>query len=490
MAANDATRDISLEELRETLVDLERARRHEQQLRFESEGLLEGLTALTEARDTGEVFDKLSRVLRRFVPFEEAFILLATGAGTFRPLRATSPLFADLEWRSGAMLQRVLDGQIVCVFDIAHLPEWQEQPTAVRARVRSVIHAPLCTETLSAVLVFVHAQPAFFTGDHVRLLERLAPLCNQALASIDYRQRLEEQTKELRAAQDELVATARQAGMAEIATNVLHNVGNVLNSVNVSTGVVSSQVRNSKAAGLSRAVQLLEAHAGDLGNFLTHDEKGRRLPEYLKQLAAVLAAEQTAILEELGELGKSVEHIKDIVATQQSYAGASRLVEPVQIRELVDDALRMNAGALMRHDVTVIKECAEVPLLPLDRHRVLQILVNLISNAKQAMDATTKATHRMTLRVGLVASPHPSDRTAGRHLQICVADEGDGISAENLRRIFNHGFTTRRSGHGFGLHSCALAAREMGGTLTAQSDGPGLGACFTLDLPINEPGSA
>jgi signal transduction histidine kinase len=103
------------------------------------------------------------------------------------------------------------------------------------------------------------------------------------------------------------------------------------------------------------------------------------------------------------------------------------------------------------------------------------------------MDATSGRLHRMTLRVGLVNS---TDGTAGRHLQICVADEGDGISAENLTRIFNHGFTTRRNGHGFGLHSCILAAREMGGTLTAQSDGPGLGALFTLNLPINEPESA
>ncbi|MFZ2853012.1 MAG: DAHL domain-containing protein [Rhodocyclaceae bacterium] len=296
-------------------------------------------------------------------------------------------------------------------------------------------------------------------------------------------QRVRERTRELHTAQAELVATARQAGMAEIATNVLHNVGNVLNSVNVSTGVVSNQVRNSKAAGLSRAVQLLDAHAADLGTFLTHDEKGRHLPEYLKQLAAALAAEQTAIVEELGELSKSVEHIKDIVATQQSYAGASRLVEPVQIRDLVDDALRMNAGALMRHDVSVIKEYDEVPMLPLDRHRVLQILVNLINNAKQAMDATDR-THRMTLRVGMVDSIDVTDGASGRSLQICVADEGDGIGAENMTRIFNHGFTTRPNGHGFGLHSCVLAAREMGGTLTAQSDGPGLGAAFTLSLPV------
>lgn len=283
--------------------------------------------------------------------------------------------------------------------------------------------------------------------------------------------------------QAELRDKSRQAGMAEIATNVLHNVGNVLNSVNVSAGLVSSQVRASRVPGLTRAMQLMNEHAADLGDFLTRDEKGKQLPDYLNKLADALASEQRGILEELGHLSESIEHIKDIVATQQSYAGASRLVEPVQIRELVEDALRMNAGSLARHEVTVIRELADVPLLPLDRHRLLQILVNLIDNAKQAMDGVTGQEHRMTLRVELAGDAD------GRLLRVCVVDEGEGIATENLTRIFSHGFTTRKNGHGFGLHSCALAAIEMGGTLTARSDGPGQGAVFTLELPLNAEGS-
>ncbi|MFZ2853587.1 MAG: MCP four helix bundle domain-containing protein [Rhodocyclaceae bacterium] len=299
---------------------------------------------------------------------------------------------------------------------------------------------------------------------------------------------MKEMRDSLRATQAELVATARQAGRAEIATNVLHNVGNVLNSVNISASLVNNQIRNSKAAGLQRAAQLIDAHAADLGDFFSHDEKGRRLPEYLNKLADALATEQTSILEELGRLARSVEHIKDIVAVQQSHGNTVRLVEPVQIRDLLDDALRINADALTRQETSVIKDYAEVPVLPLDKHRLLQILVNLISNAGQAMAAPNGRPQRITLRVGMVDATDSGDGAAGgggvHRLQICVADEGDGISAENLARIFSHGFTTRTNGHGFGLHSCILAAREMGGTLTAQSDGPGLGATFTLELPI------
>ncbi|CAM3368493.1 sensor histidine kinase [Polaromonas hydrogenivorans] len=278
----------------------------------------------------------------------------------------------------------------------------------------------------------------------------------------------------------ELLAAARQAGMAEIATNVLHNVGNILNSVNVSADLLGSTLRTSRAQGLARAVQLMNEHAADLGEFLTLDDKGRLLPGYLAQLAQALAAEQQGMAEELARLIRSIDHIKDVVATQQSYAGSSSIVEPVQICALAEDALRMSGEALARHQVSVVKDFAQTPVLRLDRARVLQILVNLISNAKHAMDGVADRSHRLTLNIHVAGNADGS-----KSLRVCVSDEGEGISADNLTRIFAHGFTTRKAGHGFGLHSCALAARQMGGALTAHSDGPGRGATFTLELPID-----
>src|SRR6185369_4341721 len=281
---------------------------------------------------------------------------------------------------------------------------------------------------------------------------------------------------ELAATHQALVEASRQAGMAEIATNVLHNVGNILNSVNVSAALVASTLRNSRARGLSQAVRLMDEHAAELAEFLTRDEKGKLLPGYLIQSTQALAQEQQRMIEELAHLTQSIDHIKGVVATQQTYARGVSLVEPTQICELAEDALRMNGEALERHRISVVKQFATVPVLRLDRARVLQILVNLISNASNAMESMTSQSNQITLTV---------DTTAESNLRVSVKDNGAGIPADNLTRIFVHGFTTRKKGHGFGLHSCALAARQMRGTLTAHSDGPGQGAVFSLELPID-----
>ena len=319
----------------------------------------------------------------------------------------------------------------------------------------------------------------------VRLLRSFAEInrVNRALqaANETLEQRVERRTQQLKDAQSELMNSARQAGMAEIATNVLHNVGNVLNSVNISADLVSRKLRSSKALGLGKAMQLINAHQGDLGTFLTEDEKGKLLPGYLNQLVEAIATEQQGMSDELAQLSKSVDHIKDIVSTQQSYAGASTLLEPVNISALMDDALRMNAGALSRHHVTVVKAYAPVPEILADKHRLLLIMVNLISNAKYAMDKLSERPRQITLAVESVG-----DQT----LKISVKDDGEGIPPENMARIFTHGFTTRKEGHGFGLHSCALAAVEMNGQLSAHSDGPGLGAVFTLTIPLTLAGSS
>ena len=119
-----------------------------------------------------------------------------------------------------------------------------------------------------------------------------------------------------------------------------------------------------------------------------------------------------------------------------------------------------------------------MPQVQVEKQKVLQILVNLMRNARDALVESGRQGPAIDLA-------HPNRRRSDeKKVVIEVIDNGVGIEEENLTKIFSHGFTTKRHGHGFGLHSSANAAKEMGGNLTAHSDGPGRGAVFTLELPF------
>jgi len=252
---------------------------------------------------------------------------------------------------------------------------------------------------------------------------------------------------------------------------VLHNVGNVLNSVNVASACIEETIRKSKSEGLSKAAALLREHETDLASFLTDDPRGRRIPGYLSQLSEQITHEHEAVLAELADLKKSIEHIKEIVASQQNHAKIGGVVEVMKVAELVEDSLKMNAST--HDDVRIIKEIDRSLAIRAEKHRVLQILVNLVRNAKQSCQASDAAQKRLVIRA----------INQGNQVQIAVSDNGLGIQRENLNRIFTHGFTTKKNGHGFGLYSSLTAAKEMGGTLRVDSEGPGEGATFTLELP-------
>ncbi|WNG14825.1 ATP-binding protein [Cystobacter fuscus] len=274
-----------------------------------------------------------------------------------------------------------------------------------------------------------------------------------------------------------LLDVSRQAGMAEIATGVLHNVGNTLNSVNVSASLVMERLRDSRVSGLGRAVALLRENESRLGAFLGEDARGRQLPAYLEALSLQLTQERETMQEEMRRLVQSVDHIKSVVSMQQRHARFSGAMEQVAVPALLDDALRLLAVSFDRLGIELRREyAAEVPTVLVDRHKLLQILVNLLSNARHALLEEGVEDRRLTLRV------EPRDE----RLRISVSDNGVGIAPEVVPRLFSQGFTTKKDGHGFGLHASALAAREMGGQLSCASEGRYRGATFTLELPLGK----
>jgi signal transduction histidine kinase len=263
--------------------------------------------------------------------------------------------------------------------------------------------------------------------------------------------------------------------MADVASSVLHNVGNVLNTVNVSCSVISEKVRKSRIESVSELAGLLKDNAGNLAGFFTEDATGKKLPDFIGKLAVRLSQERLAVLGELTLLRENIEHIKDIVAMQESRASKVDFHEVVSVQDVMDDALRIHSAAIAREGIRIVREYVRVPDVSLDRHKLLEILENLLTNATAAVATYAPAEKEIVIRI---------ERKDVRAL-VSVKDNGIGIPPDNMTRIFAHGFSTTKSGHGLGLHSGVLAAREMGGHLTVYSKGQGHGATFTLELPLS-----
>ncbi|WP_043429948.1 trifunctional serine/threonine-protein kinase/ATP-binding protein/sensor histidine kinase [Cystobacter fuscus] len=309
--------------------------------------------------------------------------------------------------------------------------------------------------------------------EHVKRGEAALRLANDALE-----QRVEERTRALKEAQAQLVDTAREVGMSEVASNVLHNVGNVLTSAVINVEMLRRAVGDSRVSRVKQISAMILEHREDLADFFTGDSRGRQIPDYLAELSEELLREQEKLLGDVEEMGRNIEHIRAIVQVQQTYAKTAVLAVECDLAQLVVDALRIQMASLKRHGITITRELPVLPKVQVDKHKVLQILINLISNAKHALDVLPESQRRLHVRL----------TAQGNKARIEVVDNGMGIAPEARERLFTHGFTTRKNGHGFGLHSSALAAKMLGGYLTLESDGLGKGATATLELPLGEGG--
>jgi len=295
--------------------------------------------------------------------------------------------------------------------------------------------------------------------------------------ALESQAKLEKLNLRLESTYKKLMETAHIAGMAEVAANVLHNVGNALNSINVSAAVITEKMTNLEIANLVKLSELLSKHGTDLGDFLTNDPQGKHIPTYLAEVGNHLSQQQAETIEKLHALMKNVEHVKDIVKTQQLYTGIGRQQDNVLISEIIENAIEINNAGLERQNIEVVREYDDIGNVLIDKQRILQILVNLIDNAEDALSKSDKEPKLLKIR---------TIKNGDTKIRIKITDNGVGINPAELKVIFEEGYTTKQAGHGFGLHSSLLAARDMQATLTAESGGLNQGATFILELPLRK----
>jgi predicted ATPase/signal transduction histidine kinase/tRNA A-37 threonylcarbamoyl transferase component Bud32 len=472
--------------------------------RLDALSIVKGQQALSSEINLEKLVSTLMRVALQSAGAQRGALVLAQDAElqvkalVDSSAREARPMFGqptaeELPWTVLSYVSRT--SEHVLVDDTSKPHAFSSDTFFSRSHARSLLCLPLRRKQIHGVLYLENslATGAFSPG-RIALLQHLASHAvislenarlysevQQAEAALrraneELEERVEERTRELKQAQARLVETARMVGMAEVASSVLHEVGNTLNSLVVATESLRNEVAASRVGRVEQVASLLEQHQHVLPEFLTQDARGRHLVPYLTSLAGLLNQEQAALQEGLRDMTRHVERVRSIVQLQQTYAKSTLLEEECELAEVVEEALRLHQTPLQGAGVQVMTEL-EPLRLKVDRHRLLQILLNLLSNARQALEAVPPGQRMLRLRL----------RREGEWIHLQIEDNGHGIAPEARSQLFSQGFTTRKDGHGLGLHSSALAAQLMGGQLTLESAGLGQGATATLTLPTSGP---
>ncbi|MFA6288096.1 MAG: ATP-binding protein [Opitutaceae bacterium] len=326
-------------------------------------------------------------------------------------------------------------------------------------------------KVFNAMLEEIGRRDADLAAKSVALSLQLKELRREVQEREAAEQRLRENNREM-------MRLSREAGMAEVATGVLHNIGNALNSINVSTELLFAQIQDQARGSSSALRDFFTAPPENAAAVFSSHPTGPGVKKFATSLSSLVAVQMEEASRELAALRTGVTHLKDIVSRQQSLAKNAPISEPFDLREAISDAILLNK--ISPKDVSLrIEQPPEGPVTAYaDRGSVVQILINLITNAREAVEET-QGTEKIIL-IGIARTPD------GEHTSVSVTDNGCGIASDQLVSIFSYGFTTKKGGHGFGLHNAANIARLMGGSLLVQSDGPGKGTTFTLMLPSSQ----
>lgn len=298
----------------------------------------------------------------------------------------------------------------------------------------------------------------------------------------EYSRSLEEKvlqrTQDLQEAQRILVQQAHEAGLAEMAVGVLHNIGNAITPAQVAANILSNQL----AASPLR--QRLEQSLTPLRDFLegTRDlspQEQQTYGELIRHLPASLREEYDRTITELNEICDKHHHIETIIKLQMRYAKISDQTGLVNVASLAQDAINITANDIAKRKITVTMNLEETPPIRAEETKLLQVMVNLIKNSYEAMDAHPDGKREITISTGVRDGEPPS-------VLFSVKDNGCGFSPEDKTKIFTYGYSTKKRGSGFGLHSCANTILANHGSLEALSRGQGQGAEFSILLPLED----
>jgi DNA-binding LacI/PurR family transcriptional regulator/signal transduction histidine kinase len=267
-----------------------------------------------------------------------------------------------------------------------------------------------------------------------------------------------------------LVEHAQREGMADIAADILHNIGNILNSISVSAHMMENSVKSAPFDDLLRANRLLEANMERLEDFIRNDRKGKILMRFYLKLGESMEKLREQLIYNANRLSTKLNSINEIIAAQQNYAGVASQPEELSIAAILEDALKVHAASLDKYRITVERDYRANPRLVVQRAKLFYIFVNLINNARDSMTETPLNERRLSISI----------YEDGSESCVRISDTGRGIAEGAIDKVFDYGYSVKDERRGFGLHSSSSYMAEMGGVILAESAGIGKGQAFTV----------
>jgi DNA-binding LacI/PurR family transcriptional regulator/signal transduction histidine kinase len=278
--------------------------------------------------------------------------------------------------------------------------------------------------------------------------------------------------EKLHASFQELTEQAYREGMADISIEILHNIGNILNSINVSASLMKTATDSPLIPYLINANQLLSSHLEDLGNFIARDPKGMKLMQFYLKLGTYFAEFKNQVLYNSTRLDEKIKSIVDLISAQQTYTGVNESIERHDIASILDDTIKLMAESIEKYQIQVTKDYRVRPQIMVQRLKLFHVLFNLINNAKTAMTETKADERKLTLTI--------CEDEKGKYIRI--SNNGYGPSHNLLEKIFDFGYPNPTTGYELGLHSCIKYMDEMGGKIWADANNPNQGTTFVLQF--------
>jgi len=458
------------EQLYEALFDLENERLMSKKINNEADNLLKGLNILVDRFNEESILEEVASVLRNIVGCEELILLIANSQQQLSTIYATSKRHENIKIKPQSFFERIIKGDVSISFDIQSIPEWKIVSEKMKLEFQSAVHIGLKLPEGRAVLICCDSRPHFFKHTHADLIKRYSALITQALINID------SQTK-IKLLNKNLVNSARQAGMAEIAINVLHSVGNVLNSLNISSDILYKKIRNIDIAQLEKLANFLKNDQSEEIQLFVKSEKGAKILEFLELSGQKLNNDKVELFNEVRDLKKYVFEVMKIIEAQQSNSKPTTVISNFVISIVIDSILSQYKDQLKLNEIIVIQEDKGLSITT-DEYQFSKIVQNLIQNAIDSLYAR-HASENIPKKITISSQLCDHDKVA-----IEVADNGIGIHLEDINLIFNARFSTKHDHNGLGLHYSAITAKKLGGNLTVSSDGLGKGAIFKLIIPL------